>query len=83
MNESPAYMGRRRVLLVEGRRREATVGFVREVADRGLTEGVEVWDWRVLESVSLGKQGGDRGWFLGCLKWEDRSRDWRLEDGVE
>ena len=70
ISESPAYKGRRKVVLVEGRRQEATKEYLGKVAKLGLRERVEVWDWRVLEKTGrseMGEEEGRREWCLSVL----------------
>lgn len=77
VSESPAYKSRRKVLLVEGRRREATaelIGSLGKLNDgQGLRERVEIWDWRRLElgeSSQSTDAAGVQKHCLGVLEWE-------------
>lgn len=84
VSESPAWQGRRKVVLAEGRRRGATREVVREMVALGIgrDEEVEVWDWRVLED-----DGMRETWQLGIVRWDPtvhrtgvvQGREW-LED---
>jgi DNA ligase-4 len=78
VSESQAYPGMGKVILVESKRKEATEDVLRQVCalnEGQFQEGVEVWDWRVLEELgghALASTG--RKWFLGATIWDEVSR---------
>lgn len=90
VSESPSYTGRRKVLLVEGRRREATAEVISGLSKlndgKGLKERVEIWDWRGLE-LGESSQGGEAEGFqkhpLGILKWNVSQEKVVLESTVD
>ena len=78
VSESQSYPGMRKVVLVESKRDEATQNVIKNVLALNcgrFEERVEVWDWRVLETLglagghALGKTG--RNWFLGATIWDE------------
>lgn len=79
VSESPAWKGRRKVLLVEGRRWGATGVLVGRVMGlgKGLAgERVEVRDWRILEGIENGE-------LLGLVEWDMQTERVRLVEGME
>lgn len=80
VSESPAYQGRRKVVLVESKRREATSNVVRGLQEKGLRETIEVWDWWLLEDEERKEDGNE--WFLGSLECNAKSLEieWKGAD---
>ena len=78
VSESQSYPGMRKIVLVESKRGQATEDVIKDALalNRGrFEERVEVWDWRMLETLGLagghelGKTG--RKWFLGATIWDE------------
>ncbi|KAI9662621.1 MAG: hypothetical protein M1821_008788 [Bathelium mastoideum] len=80
--ESQSYPGLQKAVLLETRRRKASLAVVQEVLDLGLRERVMLYDWRVmggLDAVDFvwGADGGEdapQRHFYGVVDWDGRER---------
>lgn len=73
VQESQAYPGLQRIVVSEGRRKEALRGLVHEMLNERDLRGssIEVWDWRILEMLQEHATSLDEtdGLLLGRLIW--------------
>lgn len=84
VSESPAYAGRKKIVLVEGKRRNACRELVENVCKAlGKGERAEIWDWRVLEHLQRFQDSKEEENFLGALTWDEGMGSMSVSDGVE
>ena len=77
--ESQSYTGLQKAVLLETRRRKASLMVVQEVLDLELREKVMLWDWRVLEELHAETSDANNDvhvakHFFGVIDWDGEER---------
>lgn len=73
------------ILLIESRRKDPTVAVLKSLARQlqrwpaGGGRSVDIWDWRVLEVLKRGGDGGGREevreWFFARMSWDNETQE--------
>lgn len=75
VDESQAYPGLRRIILVEGNRKAAYEDVLDRLMDSSISnssvDDIEVWDWRVLESIRIHARATIVQHMIGVVRWNN------------